>query len=339
MTNPSYKLFIMYAHEDKRIHDKLLIHFSPLINEGCLQVWSDHEIKPSSIWDDEIKQKLHEADIVLMLISADFFASEYIRKTELQIAKERHLKNEVRLIPIIVRECAWQQVTDISHLQVLPPNGIPVVKSGAWKSKDEPYHEVIKGVLSLINALKSVEKKLSTKINHRSNQFLPHRKITKRIYWYVAFDILLLFAIMMSLYIHRTPIKSEVAILTKTPVVFTKDTNDIIKKPPKKVPKQISQKAETNIEPKLSNSVQEILPNQVLIKHPDGVFYPDIKINPSSKQTQIMRFITKVSVLPQQEYVVTIKDQQGRMWQANFNGSEVEVSEKRLTLINTSNEN
>lgn len=152
------RAFVMYAHEDKPVRDKLLQHLRPLEKSGALRLWSDHEIKPGELWDQEIRRRLGESDLIVMLVSDDFFNSDYIHDVEMTEALDRHNRGAARLLPVIARHCLWQDVPEIARLQVLPPEGRPVVSS-KWDSPDEPYLAVVKGVKEAIAALRKDREK------------------------------------------------------------------------------------------------------------------------------------------------------------------------------------
>ena len=46
--------------------------------------------------------------MILLLVSADFLASDFCHEVELARALERHDRNEAHVIPIILRPCDWQ---------------------------------------------------------------------------------------------------------------------------------------------------------------------------------------------------------------------------------------
>lgn len=150
------RTFVMYAHEDKPVRDKLLRQLRPLADNGDLDLWSDHEIKPGELWDEAIRQRLAQSELILLLISDDFFASDYIRNVELREALARHERGETRLLPIIARHCGWEDVPALARLQVLPPEGRPIV-SKEWDSPDEPYRRVYEGVKIAVGELRKVE--------------------------------------------------------------------------------------------------------------------------------------------------------------------------------------
>ena len=100
-------VFYSYAHEDGSYRDMLNTHLSLLRRQGLIRQWSDRDITGGMEWDPEILRKLEEAHIILLLISADFLASDFIWNEEMKRAMERHAAGQARVIPIILRECDW----------------------------------------------------------------------------------------------------------------------------------------------------------------------------------------------------------------------------------------
>ena len=99
----SIAIFCCYAHEDEELLNKLKVHLSPLQHQGLITVWYDRNISAGAVWQEEIKQHLSEAHIILLLISSDFMNSQYCYSVEMQHALERHKNGEATVIPIILR--------------------------------------------------------------------------------------------------------------------------------------------------------------------------------------------------------------------------------------------
>ena len=76
MTAP-LKVFISYAHADEAHRKTLAKHLSALEDEGLIAVWHDRKITGGREWAGAIDDALRSADIVLLLISADFLDSDY----------------------------------------------------------------------------------------------------------------------------------------------------------------------------------------------------------------------------------------------------------------------
>lgn len=121
------KVMLSYAHEDEDLKDRLDVHLTSLKRSGRVETWSDRKISPGAEWDDSIKNELNDADIILLLVSVDFLASDYIWKIEITKAMERHRNNEVVVIPIFLRPCDWQDMP-FAVLQGLPKDALPVTE-------------------------------------------------------------------------------------------------------------------------------------------------------------------------------------------------------------------
>ncbi len=137
------KIFCCYAHEDEPLLKKLKTHLFPLQRAGLVDVWYDRDISAGTDWEQEIKERLNTAHIILLLVSPDFMASDYCYSIEMQRAIERHEQGEAQVIPIILRPVYWQDV--LGKLQALPTDALPVMSSG-WQYQDEAFFNVTEGI-------------------------------------------------------------------------------------------------------------------------------------------------------------------------------------------------
>jgi TIR domain-containing protein len=153
MPSKKLKVFLSYAHEDEEMKNQLDKFLVNLKRSGSIEVWQDRELLGGAEWDESIKNELAAADIILLLISADFNASNYIWNKELAIAMQRHENGEARVIPIILRNCEW---TDMPYakLQALPANGKPVSE---YTDKDKAYTEIAKEIRRVVEYFASKE--------------------------------------------------------------------------------------------------------------------------------------------------------------------------------------
>src|SRR5215510_5403622 len=121
MTAP-LNVFISYAHADE-VHRKTLAkHLSALEDEGLITIWHDRKITGGRVWAGAIDDALHSADIVLLLISADFLASDYCNDVELTEAIRCHDAAQMRVVPVILRSCDWEH-SPFARFNALPPDG------------------------------------------------------------------------------------------------------------------------------------------------------------------------------------------------------------------------
>jgi TIR domain-containing protein len=107
MPTESLKLFYCYAHADARLRKRLDDHLAILKREGIISEWHDGDISAGQEWEEEIHQHLQSAQIILLLISSSFLASDYCYDIEMQKALEKQDNGTAHVIPIILRECDW----------------------------------------------------------------------------------------------------------------------------------------------------------------------------------------------------------------------------------------
>jgi TIR domain len=88
MENRPIRIFYCYAHEDDALREQLARHLSPLRRVRFITGWFNHDIQAGTDWEQESWTRLDAADIILLLISADFFTSDYCYTVEMQRAIE-----------------------------------------------------------------------------------------------------------------------------------------------------------------------------------------------------------------------------------------------------------
>lgn len=144
------RIFISYSHKDDALRAELDKHLALLRREGAIELWSDHRILPGSEFDKDIAEALEAAQIILLLVSADFLASDYCFGIEMRRAMERHDAGEAVVVPVILRACDWQH-SPFKHLNALPSGGKEIAK---WASPDDAFLDVVQGLRKLLAARK-----------------------------------------------------------------------------------------------------------------------------------------------------------------------------------------
>src|SRR6266487_319880 len=139
-------LFYAYAHEDEALRNELDKHLSLLQRQGIITAKHDRLIVPGADWTQVLDHFLNEADIILLLISSDFLASDYCYGMEMQRAFKRHQNDEARVIPILLRPVDWQSAP-FHTLQVLPTNEKPVT---SWSNLDAAFADIATGIRQAI---------------------------------------------------------------------------------------------------------------------------------------------------------------------------------------------
>lgn len=143
------RIFFSYAREDEQLRNELEKHLATLKHSALVETWHDRCIIPGNEWEQEINDKIEQADLILVLVSVDFLASDYCSDREMSRALERHDRGEARVIPIILRPVSWTR-TRLGRLQALPRDGRPVTD---WPDRDAAFHEVAHGIEQAIEAL------------------------------------------------------------------------------------------------------------------------------------------------------------------------------------------
>ncbi len=135
-------IFFSYSHKDEELRDQLEVHLSALKRSGLIDTWHDRIILAGDEFGDEISENLEAADIILLLVSADFIASDYCYAVEMRRALERHDAGEARVIPVILRPCDWHD-TPFGKLQAAPKDGKAV---RSWPDLDEAFLDIVRAI-------------------------------------------------------------------------------------------------------------------------------------------------------------------------------------------------
>ena len=143
------EVFYSYSQKDENLRDDLELHLKLLERQGVIAGWHDRKIGAGQEWKGKIDNHLDSADVVLLIVSADFLASDYCYDVETRRALERHEAGEAKVIPVILRSCDWKPAP-FGKLQSLPRNGNPIT---SWDNRDEAFTEVAKGIRGVIDEL------------------------------------------------------------------------------------------------------------------------------------------------------------------------------------------
>src|SRR5262249_35067131 len=93
----SIEIFCSYAYEDEHLFRKLEARLSMLKRQGLISTWHDRQITAGTGWAQAVDTHLETASLFLLLVSADFFVSDYCYHIEMQQALERHKRGAARV--------------------------------------------------------------------------------------------------------------------------------------------------------------------------------------------------------------------------------------------------
>ena len=139
-------LVISYAPDDLALLNEFKGHLSTLINEGILSCWDDQQIVGGKDKEQEIREHLDAASLILLLLSPDYFASTPCYAQMEQALKR---KRDIPIIPILLRPCNWTY-GPLKGLQVLPRNEKAIT---SWDNQDEAFQEVVQDIHQIIDNL------------------------------------------------------------------------------------------------------------------------------------------------------------------------------------------
>src|SRR5579859_2758200 len=143
------KIFFSYAPEDKYLWNTLDKHLSGLKREGIITGWHEGEISPGIEWQALIEKHLRISDVILLLISPDFLASDYCYTVVMTRAINRHENGDARVIPILLRPTDFKGLP-FASLHSLPVNGQAVT---SWEDKDAAFLNIAEGIRKAIEEL------------------------------------------------------------------------------------------------------------------------------------------------------------------------------------------
>lgn len=143
------EILFSYAREDEALRDKLEKHLSSMKRQNRIVCWHDRNIRAGNSWNKTISTHLDTAQIILLLVSADFLDSDYCNSVEVKRALQRHQKGEACVIPIILRKCDWHK-EKFAALQALPRDAKPVVN---WSNQDDALYDVAVGIKKVVEEL------------------------------------------------------------------------------------------------------------------------------------------------------------------------------------------
>jgi hypothetical protein len=151
MSGSAVKIFTSYAHEDEGLKGELDKFLKVLKRSGKIATWNDRELIAGQEWNENIMYELREANIILLLVSVDFIASDFIWDNELVEAMKRHEAGTACVVPIILRNCQWTSLP-FAKLQALPKNATPVTD---YQDPDEAFTEIVTGIERLVDHIRA----------------------------------------------------------------------------------------------------------------------------------------------------------------------------------------
>jgi TIR domain len=126
-------VFLSYCHIDRRWLDRVLVHLKPLEDDSQLEIWSDRRIDAGDKWRLEIADAVSKAKVAILIVSADFIASKFIRTEELPPLLKAAEEKGTIMMPLIASASRFEHTPSLAQFQAVnspsrPLNGLPKAK-------------------------------------------------------------------------------------------------------------------------------------------------------------------------------------------------------------------
>lgn len=142
---------ISYSRQDEVWMRRLLTHLKPFEVLGMLWVFSDAAISAGIAVRGEILNAIDNAQVAVLLISADFLSSDFIREVELPRILGRYQAGELQILPLLVQDVAWDWIPWLKEMQMRPWNAIPLAARN-HTGKEKELAKVVREILAMAGA-------------------------------------------------------------------------------------------------------------------------------------------------------------------------------------------
>jgi hypothetical protein len=156
------KVFVSYSHHDKVWLERLQIHLKPLERRGLIDRWDDTKLISGSRWRKEIENAIATAKVAVLLISADYLASEFIAKDELRPLLDSAEKKGMVILPVIVSPCLFTE-TPLAQFQAVNRPDEPLIGLD-FSKQEEIFVSVAKAIEDALSQPPSTRKNWLKKI-------------------------------------------------------------------------------------------------------------------------------------------------------------------------------
>ncbi|GHO79489.1 hypothetical protein KSD_72600 [Ktedonobacter sp. SOSP1-85] len=138
-------VFLSYALEDQSLSHALIKSLAVLHYTYPLSIWSRNDLVPGTDTHTQCMNQLMAADLILLLISPDFFSYDHSH-FEMQEALKQYAQGKAVIVPILARPVVWQD-TPLGAFHPLPTNGKPITQ---WPTRDAAFNNITQGIKALL---------------------------------------------------------------------------------------------------------------------------------------------------------------------------------------------
>jgi TIR domain len=121
-----FSVFVCYSHADAAWLKRVQVHLRPLDRDEQIDLWGDTRIKAGARWREDIRSALAQARAAVLLISADFFASDFIATKELPPLLEAERKRGLVILGVHLSASRFDRDQVLSEYQTINSPDHPI---------------------------------------------------------------------------------------------------------------------------------------------------------------------------------------------------------------------
>lgn len=148
MSTPT--VFISYSYKDESWKERVVTHLRVLRGHSQIELWDDRQIGIGPDWYEQIQAAITKANVAVLLVSANFLSSEFILDEEVPRLLERQKVNDLHIIPLIIRPCAWRLVGWLQTMQPYP-RGVEALSACNQHKVDENLAAVVERIYDILS--------------------------------------------------------------------------------------------------------------------------------------------------------------------------------------------
>ncbi len=145
------QVYVSYSRKDQQLWKELKNHLIPLERKGLIALYdpNDQIGNVGREWQQAISSHLESAQLILLLISPYYIASEFLYNIEMKRAMQRCEVGEATVLPILLRPTYWQD-EPFGTISPSPENHRPVTM---WRKKGAAFLQVAIEIRKIVDQL------------------------------------------------------------------------------------------------------------------------------------------------------------------------------------------
>ena len=165
------RVCIYYSHKDIKYLLRLQTHFASYGRKNVIDIWDATKISAGAQWREEIENALETTKVAVLLVSADFLASEFIAENELPPLLKAAESGGTIVLPVIISPCVFED-TPLQAFQAINHPSEPLSKLTGSR-RDEVWVKLVKFIMKMVNNWASIQIDEQGKKRKPDGIFLP----------------------------------------------------------------------------------------------------------------------------------------------------------------------